>query len=73
MFRSKGVAARLLIMGRCPDRRLDVASRGHHAPRGIVELTRAGLSDDILLALIEVDQRVFAIDPEDARLSRMLA
>ncbi len=30
----------------------------------IVELTRAGLSDDVLLALIEVDQRVFAIDPE---------
>jgi hypothetical protein len=29
----------------------------------IVELTRAGLSDDVLLALIEIDQRVFAIDP----------
>ncbi len=29
----------------------------------IMELSRAGLSDDILLALIEVDQRVFAIDP----------
>jgi hypothetical protein len=32
--------------------------------REIVELTRAGLSDDVLLALIEVDQRVFAIDPD---------
>jgi hypothetical protein len=30
----------------------------------IMELTRAGLSDEILLALIEVDQRVFAIDPD---------
>jgi hypothetical protein len=29
----------------------------------IMELTRAGLNDEILLALIEVDQRVFAIDP----------
>jgi len=32
--------------------------------REIVELTRAGLSDEVLLALIEVDQRVFAIDPD---------
>jgi hypothetical protein len=32
--------------------------------REIVELTRAGLSEDVLLALIEVDQRVFSIDPE---------
>ena len=31
--------------------------------REIVDLTRAGLSDEVLLALIEVDQRVFAIDP----------
>jgi hypothetical protein len=30
----------------------------------IIELSRAGISDDILLALIEVDRRVFAIDPE---------
>ena len=30
----------------------------------IVQLSRAGLADDVLLALIEVDQRVFAIDPE---------
>lgn len=29
----------------------------------IIELTRAGLSDEVLLALIEVDQRVFSIDP----------
>lgn len=34
----------------------------------IIELTRAGLSDDVLLALIEVDQRVFAIDPETLKL-----
>jgi len=30
----------------------------------IVELTRAGLSDDVILALIEVDQRVFPVDPD---------
>jgi hypothetical protein len=30
----------------------------------IVELTRAGLSDDVILALIEVDQRVFSVDPD---------
>jgi hypothetical protein len=63
MFRSKGVAARLLIMA--------VALIGVSISRAeaitlreIVELTRAGLSDDILLALIEVDQRVFEIDPD---------
>jgi len=32
--------------------------------REIIELTRAGLNDDILLALIEVDQQVFSIDPD---------
>lgn len=32
--------------------------------REIIELTRAGLHEDVLLALIEVDQRVFPIDPE---------
>ena len=63
MFRSKGVAARLLIMV--------VALIGVSMSRAeaitlreIVELTRAGLSDDVLLALIEVDQRVFEIDPD---------
>ncbi len=30
----------------------------------IVQLSRAGLTDEVLLALIEVDQRVFAIDSE---------
>jgi hypothetical protein len=30
--------------------------------RDIIELTHAGLGDDVLLALIEVDQSVFAID-----------
>jgi len=30
----------------------------------IVQLARAGLTDEVLLALIEVDQRVFAIDSE---------
>jgi hypothetical protein len=32
--------------------------------RDIVELTRAGLGDDVLLALIEVDRGVYAIDNE---------
>jgi hypothetical protein len=32
--------------------------------REIVELTKAGLSEEVLLALIEVDQRVFSIDSE---------
>jgi hypothetical protein len=31
--------------------------------RDIIELSKAGLSDDVLLALIEVDQTVFSIDP----------
>ena len=30
--------------------------------RDLIELTKAGLSDDVLLALIEVDRRVFSID-----------
>ena len=63
MFRSKGFAARLLIMvvaliG------VSISRAEAITLREIVELTRAGLSDDIILALIEVDQRVFAIDPE---------
>jgi hypothetical protein len=29
----------------------------------IIELTRAGLSDEVILALIEVDPRVYTIDP----------
>ena len=32
--------------------------------RDVVELTRAGLGDDVLLALIEVDPSVFPIDTE---------
>jgi hypothetical protein len=32
--------------------------------REIIELTRAGLSDEVLLALIEIDQRVFPVDPD---------
>jgi len=32
--------------------------------REIVELTQAGLSEEVLLALIEVDQRVFPVDPD---------
>jgi hypothetical protein len=30
----------------------------------IMQLTRAGVDEEVLLALIEVDQRVFSIDPE---------
>jgi hypothetical protein len=63
MFRSKGVAVRLLIMvvaliG------VSISRAEAITLREIVELTRAGLSDDVLLALIEVDQRVFEIDPD---------
>lgn len=36
--------------------------------RDIIELSKAGLSDDVLLALIEVDQTVFAIDRETIEL-----
>jgi hypothetical protein len=32
--------------------------------RDIIELSRAGLGDDVLLALIEVDRTVFAIDTQ---------
>lgn len=36
--------------------------------REIVELTRAGLSDDVLLALIEIDPRVYPVDQETLRM-----
>jgi hypothetical protein len=62
MRRSLSVLARLALM---------VAVLGVLAARveaitlaEIVELTRAGLGEEVLLALIEVDQRVFAIDPD---------
>lgn len=32
--------------------------------RDVIELTRAGVSEDVLLALIEVDRRVFTLDTE---------
>jgi hypothetical protein len=35
--------------------------------REVIELTKAGLSDEVLLALIEIDQRVFPIDPATLR------
>lgn len=35
--------------------------------REVIELTRAGLSEEVLLALIEIDQRVFPIDPATLR------
>jgi hypothetical protein len=36
--------------------------------REVIDLTRAGLGEDVLLALIEIDQRVFPIDPATLRL-----
>ena len=36
--------------------------------REVIQLTRAGLGEDVLLALIEIDQRVFPIDPETLRM-----
>jgi hypothetical protein len=35
--------------------------------REIIELSQAGLGEEVLLALIEVDQRVFSIDPATLR------
>ena len=32
--------------------------------RDLIELSKAGLGDDVLIALIEVDKRVFAVDTE---------
>lgn len=40
------------------------AAGGTLTVRDIIELTRAGLGEDVLLALIEVDGGVYAIDPE---------
>ena len=36
--------------------------------REVIQLTRAGLGEEVLLALIEIDQRVFPIDPETLRM-----
>jgi hypothetical protein len=36
--------------------------------REIVELTKAGLSEDVLLALIEIDPRVYPVDPATLRM-----
>jgi hypothetical protein len=62
MRRSLWVVARLVMV---------LAALAASAPRAeaitlteIIELTRAGLSEEVLLALIDVDQRVFAIDPD---------
>ncbi|HET7221407.1 MAG TPA: hypothetical protein VFJ02_25300 [Vicinamibacterales bacterium] len=35
--------------------------------REVIELSRAGLGDEVLLALIEIDQRIFPIDPDTLR------
>ncbi len=36
--------------------------------REVIDLTKAGLGDEVLLALIEIDQRVFPIDPATLRM-----
>lgn len=36
--------------------------------REVIDLTRAGLGEEVLLALIEIDPRVFPIDPETLRM-----
>jgi hypothetical protein len=36
--------------------------------REVIQLSRAGLGEEVLLALIEIDQRVFPIDPETLRM-----
>jgi hypothetical protein len=35
--------------------------------RDLIELTKAGLGDEVLIALIEVDRRVFSLDPATLR------
>ena len=35
--------------------------------REVIELSRAGLGDEVLLALIEIDQRIFPVDPDTIR------
>lgn len=35
--------------------------------REVIELSRAGLGDEVLLALIEIDQRIFPVDPDTLR------
>jgi len=62
MRRSRWVFARLVMVAAtlaAPAARAEAITL-----REIVELTRAGLSEEVLLALIEVDQRVFSIDPD---------
>jgi hypothetical protein len=61
MCRSRSVVARIvmvLVLLAASAGRADAITLTE-----IIELSRAGISDDVLLALIEVDQRVFAIDP----------
>ena len=36
--------------------------------REVIQLTRAGLGEEVLLALIEIDQRVYPVDPETLRM-----
>jgi hypothetical protein len=44
---------------------LSIATRAEAVTlQEIIDLTRAGVADEVLLALIEVDQRVFPVDPE---------
>ena len=62
MRRSLKVVARLVMI---VSAMALVAARAEAVTlREIVELTRAGLSDEVLLALIEIDQRVFPVDPD---------
>lgn len=35
--------------------------------REVIELSRAGVGDEVLLALIEIDQRIFPVDPDTVR------
>lgn len=35
--------------------------------REVIELSRAGVGEEVLLALIEIDQRVFPVDPDTVR------
>ena len=54
---------------RCPDGSVHVGCRRAVTLKDIVDLTKAGLGEDVLLALIEVDGGVFDVD--SATLTRL--
>ena len=58
MRRRLGLRVAVLLVALLPSRALAVSVRD------IVELSRAGLSDEVILALIEVDGTIFSLDAQ---------